>query len=163
MTYPPPEAAPVPDDTPVDNVPVDELPPYDEPSRWPVVLVVVVVVVAVVVALMLARTAVRALWHALVGGPPSDGVIMFPAASDPYSGPVYRVWFYDGDHRQLADRRLSAALPQVYGPTADAALDRLARQLAVEVEARDGQRCFHPRVVLFDTAGRTVRSWSVAW
>ncbi len=161
MTQTPPPAAPVDDDTPY-GPPLDERPPYGEPARWPVLLIAAVVLAAIVAAVVLAGVAVRAVWRRMFDDPaPPDEVFMFPDADAPYHGPVYRVWFYDGEYRQLHDRRLSLPLRSLHGAEADAALDRLARELAAEVEARDGQRCFHPRVLLVDSAGRCLRSWSV--
>lgn len=161
MTYTPPPAAPVDDDTPYDDTPVDERPPYGEPSRWPLLLFAALVLAAVVAAAVLAAVTVRAVWRRLFDDPTPGEVFMFPNADTPYDGPCYRVWFYDGEYRQLHDRRLSLPLKSLHGPEADAALDALARHLAAEVEALDGQRCFRPRVLLVDSAGRCLRAWSV--
>ena len=122
-------------------------------------------IVLVTVGLIMAITAALA-WRAVRRGIRTAShdreVHVFPRADQPYNGPEYRVHFFDGTFRQLTDRDLWVALPALHGPPADAVLDQLARELAAEVESRDSQRCFRPRVVVLGTGGRTLREWTVA-
>lgn len=152
MPYPPPLAAALTDDTPV-----HERPPYGRPRRWRFAVILVIAVAVLVVLVALVRRLRRA-WRI----PVAPEVIMFPMPDEPYAGAVYRVEFFDDTHRQLADRRLSVALADPYGPLADRALTRLAVELQAEVERRDAQRCFRPRIDLYDAADRLVRSWSAS-
>lgn len=155
MSYPPLEAPPVSDDTPV-----NERPPYGDPPRWRRALVIAALVIAVVfVAWRLWRWAARLAGPRFVAEPAE--VIMFPVPDQPYAGTRYRVEFYDGDFLQLTDRPLAIVLASPFGPDADAILDALARELAAQVDALDGQRCFRPRVVLYGPTGR-IRMWEVA-
>lgn len=149
MSYSPLEAPPVSDDTPV-----DERPPYGDLPRWPYVVLIIVVLVlaAVFVARRLGRRARRRF-----AAEPAEVITMYPSPDQSYAGTWYRIEFYDGDYRQLADEHRAVILASPFGPDADAALDSLARALAAEVEARDGQRCFRPRVVLYGAAGRRIR------
>lgn len=160
-------------DTPTDDTPLDERPPYGEPGAWfrkiaTVALIVAAALVAVYVAFRVWRS-VRARAARLVVGvvtvatvDPSTvrdrEVIMIPA-DVPATGPVWRVHFFDDTYPQLTDRDIAVAL-YLDDPDADRKLAATAELLAAEVERRDGQRCFRPRVVLVDGAGRTVREWT---
>lgn len=146
--------APLPDDSPP---PIDERPPYGDVPRWPLA-VLAAVVLAVLVVLAVVVSAARRLRAA---APVPVGLVMYPDPEQPCSGVRYRAEFYDGTYPQLTDRPLFVVLPALHGPAADAALDRLAWQLAAEVEQRDGQRCFAPRLVVYGAAG-VRRSWSAA-
>lgn len=152
---------PPPADAPTDDTPVDERPPYGGgPSRGLVALIIVAVLIAVAIFAVVVFVALLRRVRRAVCRPARSEVIMFAEPDRPYVGRTYRVLFFDDTYPQLTDRRLSVALTEVHGPAADAALDRLARQLQDEVERRDAQRCFRPRVELYDGV-RLVRSWSV--
>jgi len=145
---------------PTDDTPVDERPPYgDDGGRWRLALVVGLVALALVVVAYAASRAVRAVWRTLAHERTRGGVIYMYGADEPYAGPMYRVEFFDDQYRQLADLDLRVALPALRGPAADAALDALARECRREVESRDAQRCFRPRLVVLDVDGSTLRTW----
>lgn len=152
---------------PAADTPRVERPPFDYVSHWAPFLVAlgvglacallfgaiasaVLLVVAAVAVMRRARRQRR-----------REGVIFMNGPDVPYAGPTYRVRFYDGQYEQLTDLDLSVALPALRGPAADAALDALARECAAEVESRDSQRCFRPRVVVVDGLGNPVRAWQV--
>jgi hypothetical protein len=88
-------------------------------------------------------------------------VHMFPNPAQSYAGPQYEVHFYDDQYRQLTDLNIWVGLPVLHGPAADAALDQLARALAAEVDRRDSQRCFRPRLVVLGADGQRLRGWTV--
>lgn len=164
MTYPPPLPRPPEADTPPDvSPPVDERPPYGEPGgRWRTTLWVGLVVAALFLLVALGRRLWRglaALWLALRFEMPAErGVPVIVPDGRPYAGPVYRVRFFDGLHRQLADEDLSAAI-DMHHPWARAQLAELAYELQRRAENRDGQRCWSPRVQLLDGAGKVVGEW----
>ncbi len=162
MTYPISAPPPDVDDTP-DHTPLDERPPYGEPSsRWRRILVVALVVALLVLAFLAVRRMVRlalAVWAALRYETPSrpergTPMVIIPA-TDSYTGPVYEVRFYDGNYRQLTDTALAVAV-DLTSPALRLQLAALASDLQRRVEARDGQRCFTPRLELVDGADRVV-------
>jgi hypothetical protein len=156
MTRPPTESLP-----PTDDTPVDERPPYAEPSRWRLVALALVVVLVLAVILYGVARGVRGLCRLVFDRPPREGVIMFTANDQYLVGTTYRCAFYDDTYRQLVDEHIAVTLATLHGPAADATLDRLARECRAEVERRDSQRCFRPRLVVLDVDGRALRSWSV--
>lgn len=140
-----------------DTPPTSPLPPDYGRPRWWLWAAVVLVLLALLVAVVLAARLVRAAWRR---ARTDDRTEVFTVMDLPPAGPpTYRVEFYDGNYRQLSDRRLAVALVSAHGPAADATLNQLARQLADEVDARDGQRCFDPVVELYDRSGRLVRRY----
>jgi hypothetical protein len=135
--------------------------PHDEPRRASPALIAAAVIAAVLAVVVAVALIARELRRRATAPRHDREVIMFPVPDQPFMGPQYRVCFFDDQFPQLTDRDLWVALPAVHGPQADAALDRLARELAAEVERRDSQRCFHPRIVVLGTSGRTLREWTV--
>jgi hypothetical protein len=159
MTYPLPPADVPRDDTPRGASPVDEFESRDRRFWLGFALLVIAVMVAVWVAVRFWRLVGR-LFAAMF----SDGadVTYGPAADVPGAVPStvvrYRLHYFDGTYEQLRDRRMfmmiDESLPQemIRGQ-----LGRHAAELQRQVELRDSQRSFNPRVELRDDAGR------VAW
>jgi hypothetical protein len=150
------------------DTPVDERPPYGDGRRWWLYGVAIVVGIGCAVMLgalaltVLFVVAVALLGHRMARSRRRGGVIFMNGAEGSYAGPVYRVRFFDGYFQQLTDVELSIALPSLYGPHADAALAALAVECQREVNSRDSQRCFRPRIVVVDEFGRTLRAWQAA-
>jgi hypothetical protein len=120
--------------------------------------VLVVLAVGVYVAARLVRKVFA--WLFLDAPAPAMGSPMMIIPSDAgYAGPVYRARFYDGTYEQLTDIDITIGV-DLSLPGAEGRLAAAARQLAAQVEARDSQRCFRPRLVLLNGVGRPVREWS---
>lgn len=158
MTYTQPAIPPQVDDTPPD---VDEYPPYGEPFRWGKAFLIALVVVAAVFAAVVSVKVWRAVLRFLSGRPE---VFTSPRPASWEAIPVtvrtYRIRFYDDTFEQLTGTEQYMTIDEMLPP--EVIYQQLARRAEgcrQAVERLDSQRCFRPRLVLVDEAGRTVREW----
>ncbi len=137
----------------------DEYPPYGEPSRARFWLIVALVVAALVVAAWAAVTVIRKVFGLLFGGPTliDGGTVIMTPEPTASRGTMYRVEFFDGNYRQLAKQPIEAVIDEAQPIYPQ--LESLAARLKARVLLLDSQRCDHPRVVLYDRAGRVWREY----